>query len=254
MSLNVCTDQLAMQLAAPGQLVSVSFLASDPDLSAMAEQAARYPKNRGMAEEVFLRHPDLAVTGTYSLHNTTALLKRLGFDVAAFPYSQSVATIPDEVRRMGRLLGREAKAEQVASAFEDEVEEIESRACGPAPTALAYDQNGVAQAAGTLTDSVLKAAGFRNLAAELGYRGVTPFPLELVVAHKPDVIIIPRQISGAPSLADRIPRHPAIAALSDVRVGSFVPRGSLSCGTPSVITAMRALARLRAEMAPCASR
>jgi iron complex transport system substrate-binding protein len=72
MSLNVCTDQLAMQLAAPGQLVSVSFLASDPDMSAMAEEAKQYPKNRGMAEEVFLRHPDLVVTGTYSLHNTTA--------------------------------------------------------------------------------------------------------------------------------------------------------------------------------------
>jgi iron complex transport system substrate-binding protein len=154
---------------------------------------------------------------------------------------------------MGRLLGREDKAEQVASTFGQEVKRITSRACGPAPTALAYGQNGIAQAAGTLTDSVLKAAGFRNLAAELGYRGMAPFPLELVVAHKPDVIIIPNQLGNAPSLADRIPRHPAIAALSDVRVGSFVPRGSLSCATPAVMAALRALAQLRAEMAPCAA-
>lgn len=251
MSLNVCTDQLAMTLAAPGQLVSVSFLASDPDMSAMPKEAARYPANRGMAEEVFLRHPDLVVTGTYSLHNTTALLKRLGFDVETFPYGQNLATIPGEIRRMGALLGRDEMAEAVATSFERRVAAIEAKACGPAPTALAYDQNGVAQGAGTLTDSVLRAAGFRNLAADLGYTGVAPFPLELVVAHKPDVIITPRQIGGAPSLADAIPRHPAIAALQGVRVGDFIPRGSLSCGGPSAIAALGALSKLRAEIAPC---
>ena len=36
-SINLCTDQLAMMLAAPGQLVSVSQLAGDPHSSAMAE-------------------------------------------------------------------------------------------------------------------------------------------------------------------------------------------------------------------------
>jgi iron complex transport system substrate-binding protein len=35
-SINLCTDQLAMMLAAPGQLVSVSDLAADPHSSAMA--------------------------------------------------------------------------------------------------------------------------------------------------------------------------------------------------------------------------
>ena len=35
-SMNLCTDQLAMLLAAPGQLLSVSKLARDPMSSAMA--------------------------------------------------------------------------------------------------------------------------------------------------------------------------------------------------------------------------
>src|SRR5690625_531746 len=53
MSLNVCTDQLATALAAPGQPISVSFLARDPAQSAMPEEAEAYPLHHGRAEEVF---------------------------------------------------------------------------------------------------------------------------------------------------------------------------------------------------------
>ncbi len=38
-SVNLCTDQLAMLLAAPGQLISVSHLASDPLSSSMVKSS-----------------------------------------------------------------------------------------------------------------------------------------------------------------------------------------------------------------------
>lgn len=254
MSLNVCTDQLAMALAAPDQLVSVSYLARDPELSVMHEEAAAYPVNRGRAEEVFLARPDAVVTGTYSLHNTTGLIERLGIAVEEFDFTQTLDTIPGEIRRMGDILGRQRQAETKAREFEDELAAIEESACGPAPTAIAYGQNGVALAAGTLADSALRAAGFKNLAADLGYSGMVPLPLELLVENRPDAVIVGEPLSEAPSLADRIPRHPAIAALPDARVGDVVPPGAWSCGGPFVIEAVRALAALREEIAPCNER
>lgn len=249
-SLNVCTDQLAMALAAPGQLISVSFLAREPGLSMRHEEALNYSINRGLAEEVFLAKPDLVVTGTYSLHNTTQLLKRLGFAVEEFSFVQTLDTIPGEVRRMGKILGREQRAEELASGFEAELVGIRKKQCEPRPTALAYDQNGVALGKGTLADSVLEAAGFINLAAEAGVQGMAPFPLEAVIAERPDAIIT-GQYDGAPTLGARVPRHPAITALPGTRIGTFVPKASWSCGTPSVIEAVRALAQLRQEIAPC---
>lgn len=252
MSLNLCTDQLAMTLAAPGQLVSVSFLAKQPSLSMLHEEALKYPANRGRAEEVFLNDPDLVVTGTYSLHNTTALLKRLGFAVEEFSFVQTLDTIPDEIRRMGSLLGQEEKAEKIARDFTSEIESIKKKQCGRRPTVIAYDQNGIAPGKGTLADSVLQAAGFDNIAADLGVVGMAPFPIEEVIATRPDVIIIGRP-GETPTLGERVPRHPAIAALPDTRIGSFVPQGSWSCASPSVIEAVRALAKLRAEIAPCPS-
>lgn len=41
--MNLCADQLAILLAGPGQLRSVSFLAADPRASAMAEAAREMP-------------------------------------------------------------------------------------------------------------------------------------------------------------------------------------------------------------------
>ena len=58
----------------------------------------------------------------------------------------------------------------------------------PRPTAVIFGQNGVATGAGTLADSVLKAAGFRNLAAERGFSGMAPYPLELLIIDRPDVV------------------------------------------------------------------
>lgn len=251
MSLNVCTDQLAMLLARPGQLTSVSELAADPGLSFNWAMAADLPRNRGLAEEVLVGRPDVVVTGAYSLHNTTPLLKRLGYRVEEFEYAQTLDTIPREIRRMGDILGSAGAAEEMAAGFERDLKKVEERRCRRPPTAIAYEQNGIAMGAGTLVDSAIEAAGIKNLAADLGYSGMTPFPLELVVRHRPDIIILPEPLARTPALADLAAQHPAIAALGSGTVRIHLPRGSTSCGGPFVIEAVKALADASRRVPSC---
>jgi len=249
MSLNVCTDQLVLELADPAQILSLSTLADDPDLSFHSAAAAAYAKNRGLAEEVFLVRPDVVVTGTYSLHNTTQLLEHVGTRVETFDYAQTLDSVPGAVRRMGRILGREARAEAVANAYEAELAALSSPPAADAPTAVIYEQNGVVLGAGTLADSVLKAAGFRNLVAERGYAGMAPYPLELLVRDRPDLVLLGSPYPGGPSLADQFVEHPAIASLKSLRRKGIAPRGSWACAGPFTIEAVRALKALREEMA-----
>ncbi len=249
MSLNVCTDQLVLALAQPGQILSLSALADDPDLSFHSAIAAAYPKNRGLAEEVFLARPDIVVTGTYSLHNTTQLLRHIGTRVETFDYAQTLESVPGAVRRMGAILGREARAETIAEAYEAELAALSSPPAADAPAAIIYEQNGVVLGSETLADSVLKAAGFRNLAAERGYEGMVPYPLELLVRDRPDLVLLASPFPGAPSLADQFVEHPAIASLKSLRRKGIAPRGSWSCAGPFTLEAVRALKALREEMA-----
>lgn len=251
MSMNVCTDQLVLLLADPEQIVSLSNLSADPTLSFLHEEASAYPKNGGRAEEVFLSRPEVVVTGTFSLHNTTSLLRRLDFDVEEFAYDHTVDTIPGEIRRMGAIIGQGERAEDVAGAYEGELESLRGRQCPARPTAIAYEQNGVVLGAGTLADSAMEAAGLTNLASELGY---SPLPLEQLVSHRPDIVILSRPVEGAPALADQFVGHPALKALTGTTVGALVPQGAWACGAPFVIEAVRALTELREEIAPCPER
>jgi len=102
---------------------------------------------------------------------------------------------------------------------------------------------------GTLAASVMTAAGLTNLATELGYTAMMPLPLEQLVSHEPDIVIVSEPMADAPALADQIAHHPALRALEASRIGAFVPRGAWACGGPFVIEAVRALTELREEIA-----
>ncbi len=62
-SINVCADQLVQMLAPKESVQALSFLAGDPQMSVMADQAAGYLLIRGQAEEVLPLEADLVIAG-----------------------------------------------------------------------------------------------------------------------------------------------------------------------------------------------
>jgi len=139
--MNLCTDQLAMMLAAPGQLVSVSDVASDPQVSAMVDEARAYPQNFGRAEEIYLMKPDLVLVGEYSRTQAAEMLERLGVEVLRLPFARSMEDVSKGMLILGRALGREAEAEAMVADFETRLArqraEVRSN-----PRAALYSANG----------------------------------------------------------------------------------------------------------------
>ena len=62
-SMNLCTDQMALLLAGPARIVSISFLGPDPAESPLAGLARGIPVNHGLAEEVIAVKPDVVFAG-----------------------------------------------------------------------------------------------------------------------------------------------------------------------------------------------
>ncbi|OWJ75670.1 cobalamin ABC transporter substrate-binding protein [Haematobacter missouriensis] len=236
-SMNLCTDQLAMMLAAPGQLVSVSYLASDPRASAMTMEAARYPRNYGLAEEIVLLKPDLVLAGRYSAGATTALLKRIGVPVQVFDPETGLADIRNNVRRMGAILGRETEAERLVSRFDSDLAALGGPPADARRAALYY-ANGYTAGDASLAGEILSAAGLTNIASELGLRNGGVLPLEQLVLADPDLLIEGRRYGGT-SRAEDLLDHPALAALTGT--SSALADSDWVCGTPHVIDAIRRL-------------
>jgi len=243
-SINLCTDQLAMLLADPGQLLSVTHLASDPLSSSMVDQAQAYPVNRGQAEQVFLLRPDLVLAGSYSALGTVDLLRRLGVEVVQVPPVTSLSEVSAQIRAVGAALGQAARAEAMAQAFEADLATL--AVPGPKATAAFYHPNGYTTGDGTLADEVLDLTGFSNVGADAGVTGGGILPLERLVVAGPQVIVTSTPYPGA-SRSEEILQHPALAAIGAAQ-GARTDADWV-CGTPYLVRAVRRMAELRARLA-----
>lgn len=238
-SINLCTDQLAMLLAAPGQLVSVSNLAQDPRSSVMVEEARAYPSNQALAEEVFLLKPDLVLAGTFTARATVSMLERLGIPVVSFPPTSSLADVRQGMLDMGAVLHRETAAAAMVARFDADLARLGQAPAAPRPTAATYAANGYTPGANSLSADIIEAAGFEHLARALGLTQGGFVPLEALILAAPDLVVLGDTYPGN-SRAEEILSHPALKALPGGR--QQLEDRDWVCGLPVVVNAV---ARMR---------
>lgn len=238
-SMNLCTDQLAMLLASGGQLVSVSYLAGDATVSVLAGEAGAFALNHGQAEEIFLMQPDLVLTSTYTTRATAGILKRLGFRVEEFPPEASFDDIRANVRRMGALLGRQARAEELLGAMDAALADIPARSAD-APTVALYYANQITSGRNTLAGDVVNRAGLVNMGEKLGLDGTQKLSLEQLVMAKPDLIAT-HTAYPAPALAYDAQVHPAFRAALQGKNPIDIPDKYWICGGPFTVEAVKLL-------------
>jgi iron complex transport system substrate-binding protein len=248
-SLNLCADQLALEIAAPGQLAAVSYLAPDPRYSALAEQAQGLPTAGDNAESVIGFEPDLVLAGSFTTLRTQQVLGAMDVPVTRLPLTESFADVRANIALLGRALGREAAAERLQRQLDAALTRFPLPATPAGPLAAIYQANGFTAGAGTLADEVLRRAGFRNLGAETGIDGHGFLSVEALVRARPDVIVVESQQGEGLSMASRLLAHPA---LRDTVQGRMValPMALLTCGGPFTVRAIERLAAARGIMFP----
>jgi len=246
-SLNLCADQLLVLLAERERIASLSFLAADPVVSAMAAAATGLPVNHGLVEEVLPLEPDLVLAGAYTARSAVALLRRLGYRVVVLAPATTLDGIRANLRTVAAALDERERGEALLAAFEQALGPPPRAAPGEAPVAALYVANGYSPGRGTPADALVRRAGLRNLAAERGLTGLAPLPVETLLMARPDLLVIGRSYRG-PALADAPLRHPALAKAFAGRATVHIPDRLWSCGTPLVAEAVRRLRAARARV------
>ncbi len=242
-SMNLCTDQLAMLLAAPGQLHSVSAVALDPRMSPMTDAARDHVINRGLAEEIYLMQPDLVLAGTYTTRASVAMLRRLGVRVVEFEQARSLPAIRDNILRMGEVLHRQDAARAMVADFDTRLAALQADITDR-PDAMLYHASGYTSSDDTLAGQILLAAGFDNAAVKAGLGAAGKLPLEVLALLQPDLVITSQPYPGA-SRAEAIMDHPVVRTLRADLPTATVTDSDWVCGTPYVLRAIEALADTR---------
>ena len=240
-SLNLCTDQLLMLLADPNQIVSLSKIVDDQNVSFLAERSAEFKKNRGDAEEIFMNSPDLVVAGLYTEKATVQILQSLGVRVEIFPIEKNFDDIIENIKKMGLLVGHSDRAKRMIDNFNVRLEELRS-GISERPRAAIYSANGYTTGTDTLSGQILKTAGFRNITEEVGMSFGGTLPLETLVMLKPDLVITGKAYPGH-SRSEEILKHPALRPLKAITQTD----AKWVCGTPAVLDAVEELQRAHPE-------
>jgi iron complex transport system substrate-binding protein len=112
-SLNLCTDELLLALAAPEQIASVTHLAQSPAETPLWRQARRYRKNDGSLVSVAGMRPDLVLTMGGGARDRVRIAERLGMKVLDLPFPQTLSDIEQSVAKVAAALGRPQAAAPV---------------------------------------------------------------------------------------------------------------------------------------------
>jgi len=243
-SMNLCADQLLLLLADRAHIASISYLAVDANASAMAEAARGLDINHGLAEEIIPLEPDLVLAGSLTTRPTVFLLRRLGYRVVELPVASTFDDIRANIRTVAEAIGERERGESIVASFDRNLASTTDSDGSRNPVAALYWANGYSSGRGTLADVVARAAGFRNLASELGLAGTAQIPLETLLASKPDVLIVGRQRGGA-AMAHEHLRHPAFRKAFADHPTVTLPNRLWVCGTPFVAEAVNRLQALR---------
>ena len=115
MSTNICADTLALSLAAPQQILSLSRQSQDAQRFSLAAQARQFPANDATAEDVLHLQPQVVLASRrWNARQQTALLQRHGVQIVTVPFPTDWEGIFSSTRKMGQALGREAAAQALA--------------------------------------------------------------------------------------------------------------------------------------------
>lgn len=252
-SLNLCTDQILVDLVPHERIGAVSYLAADTDVSPIADRVRHLRVTRGGAEDVLGLDPDLVLAGTWSTPATVDLLRRLARRVELVPLASDVAGVRAAVRQIATAVGETARGELMIAEFDRRLAAIEAGLAGdksgvPRPTALIYQVSGLASGPGSLADDALQRAGYRNLAREISLGAAGHVELEALVARRPDLLVLSAEaVEYRTAAADNL-RHPAIAWLKSRGASLYLPWRQWLCATPGIADAIEQLAAARGRL------
>jgi iron complex transport system substrate-binding protein len=245
-SLDLCADQLLVDLVERRRIAAVTHLIGDASVSPVPEKARGLSITRGGAEDVLRHDPDLVLAGPFGVSATVDLLRRLGRNVVIVPQPADIDGVRATVRTVATAVGEAAAGEAMIAEFDRRLTSLPRPAQpSPAPTALIYQIGGAVSGPGSLADAALAAAGFRNMSADYRLTRGGQVPLESLIARPPDLLVLgsaPEEYRTA--LADNL-RHPIIRLLRQRHASLELPWRHWLCGTPHIADAIERLAEAR---------
>jgi iron complex transport system substrate-binding protein len=241
-SINLCTDQLLISLAASSQILGLSPYSRDPVRSWAATQANSFPRLSGTAEDVLVLRPDAVVAGRFTKLATRELLKDKGIRVVEFDAARSLDDAKKQIRLMGEVTRHPDRASAEIDRLDAAATHVRQLAARKPYRVLAVSRRGWVSGSDSLTSSLLATAGLSNAAKDLGIKSGGFASLEAIINLKPDFILVSDNSGFAEDEGSAFLLHPALERFYPASKRIVIPERLTVCGGPMLSEAMDRLA------------
>jgi iron complex transport system substrate-binding protein len=249
-SINLCTDQLLLDLADPGQIVGLSPFARDAARSSAAAKAAGVPILSGTAEEIMFLAPSHVLAAPFMKRETRDLIRKIGVPIETFDIVRTVAEAREQIKRVARLVERPARGVARVEELDAALERLKAAGIRQRLRVLPYARRGWAAGRESLIAEMLAAAGLVHAGGEAFAATGSFVSLETVVYLRPDVLLITGSGEVAEDQGQALLLHPAVQALFPPERRIVIPERLANCGGPELVEAMDSLARQIGRLQP----
>lgn len=195
-SLTIRSDEILMELADRETIIALSKWADDPVASNISNEAKQIPQRALASEEMILgMKPDLVIASQSQPYDLIYRLRSLGIPVYVCPLAHSIKDTEKLILDLGKLLHREAQAQQMTGKMEEVIREYSEKVASipeeKRVTVYRFTVSGGNGGKNTYYDDICQKAGVKNAAAQMVFRGTQLLPKEQVLQLNPDVIFLP---------------------------------------------------------------
>lgn len=229
-SMNVCTDQLLLPLADPGQILGLSRFARDAWQSWAAEQARRYPLLSGGAEDVLVLKPDVVVASSFDKRSTRDLLKAQGLRLAEFPLPRNLDEVKAQIGQMGEIAGHPDRAAAEIAKLDAAMARARQAVVEKHYSVLPLSRRGWVSGRDSLVSSLLTETGLLNAADALGIGSGGFASLEAIVQARPDFLLVSEEGDRAQDQGRAFLLHPALERFYPPEKRIVLPERLTVCG------------------------
>lgn len=215
-------------LGGESKLVGVDTTSQHPE-SLRALPSIGYQRQLSAEGVLSLRPQILVGTEEMGPPPVLAQIRSAGVQVELFSATPDVPTLKENLSHLGRLLGAEAKAEQLFQQYQEQlavqkerVSQAQLKQKAPGVLLLVGHSGGKPLVAGkdTAADWLLQQAGGQNLATHSGYK---PFSVETLASLNPEVLVFAdRVLSGEEARVALFKENPILASTRAARDGRVI--------------------------------
>jgi iron complex transport system substrate-binding protein len=229
-SMNVCTDQLLVPLADPGQILGLSRFSRDAWQSFIADDARRFPMLSGGAEDLLVIKPDIVVASLFDKQSTRELLKANGLRLAEFAVPQNLDEVKAQIRQMGGITGHPDRAAAEVARLDAAIARVRQAAMQRHYRVLPLSRRGFVTGSDSLVSSLLTEAGLFNAAGDLGVGAGGFASLESIVSLRPDFLLVSEAGDRAEDEGRAFLLHPALERFYPPSKRLVIPERLTVCG------------------------